>query len=249
MLSFFTRKKTIVVDCFTSLASVYEYTPIVKAFQAIPEWWKKLEPLKDVHVMDFRRPTRQQNMKACPGIIELYKRGYILEYWADGRFNINEKNYTYDITVGTPPYSHDRSQFKGSFENFHHIKLNSPWFFREKSRQPFMFIGCEWSNELPIKILPGVVQFKTVSATNVNIMVPIMEKPWEFELFMGTPLAHIIPLNDDINVEFRNHLISESELEKMVTVGGLTFGGHRQIDRLVARNEKREKSKCPFGFS
>ena len=243
MLSFFTRKKTIVVDCFTSLASVYEYTPIVKAFQAVPEWWKKLERLKDIS------PIREKNMKSCPGIIDLYKRGHILEYWADGRFNINEKDYTYDITVGTPPYSHEKSQFKNGFKNFHHIKLNSPWFFREKSRQSFMFMGCDWSNELLIKILPGVVQFKTVSATNVNIMVPIMEKAWEFELQMGTPLAHIIPLNDDINVKFKNHLVSETELKKIVTVGSITFGGHRQIDKLVARNEKRKKSKCPFNFS
>ena len=102
-----------------------------------------------------------------------------------------------------------------------------------------MFIGCEWSNELPIKILPGVVQFKTMSSTNINIMLPIKEEPWHFKLLMGTPLAHVIPLNDDINVEFKNHLVSEDELQKIESVSGLTYGGHRQIDKLVARNEER----------
>lgn len=243
MLSLFKRKKTIVVDCFTTLAPAYEYTPIVKAFKAVPEWWTNLEKLKDVS------PIRNKNLKTCPGFINLYKRGYILEHWADSNFKIMKNNVAYEFTLGDAPTSHERPQFKGGFENFHHIKLSSPWHFREKSRLSFMFMGCEWSNELPIKVLPGILQFKTVSATNVNIMVPAKEKAWEFKLLMGTPLAHIIPLNDDINVEFKNHLVSEVELEKIKAVSSITFGGHRQIDKLVARNEKRKKSKCPFNFS
>ena len=70
-------------------------------------------------------------------------------------------------------------------------------------------------------------------------MLPIKEEPWHFKLLMGTPLAHVIPLNDDINVEFKNHLVSEDELQKIESVSGLTYGGHRQIDKLVARNEER----------
>jgi len=71
-------------------------------------------------------------------------------------------------------------------------------------------------------------------------MLPIKEEPWDFKILMGTPLAHIIPLNDEIKVEFKNHLVSETELQKIETIAGVTYGGQPQLNKLVDRNEERK---------
>ena len=106
-------------------------------------------------------------------------------------------------------------------------------------------MGAEWNNELPIKILPGVVEYKNVSGTHVNVMLPKYRDPYEFTLKLGEPLAHIIPLNDDVKVEFKCHLVTSNELSTMVIKGGIAYEGMKKLLSLRKRNEDRQ-SKCPF---
>jgi hypothetical protein len=244
MFTFFHRKKKIVVDCLTCLPAAYEYTPIVRASKTIPDWWKKLEhvgPLKKENgVYDI-----ENNMKNCYGFVELYKRGAVIENWCDIYLNVSQEGYEYYKSYGIAPQQHRREEYKGGFENYHHIKLISPWHFREKTGMHFLFMGAEWAIEYPVKVLPGVVQYRDNCGTHINMMLPKYHESYDFTLKLGQPLAHIIPLNDDVKVEFKNHLLTEEELKKEMRFGGLSLDGMRGVTDIVKRNNAR---KCPFGF-
>jgi len=247
MFTIFNRKRKVIVDCFTSLVPAYEQTPIVKSIKTVPNWWKKL-PRVDKPVLEENGYQEKVNMKKCYGFIELYKRGVVIENWSDIIFNVTQENFSFYTKIGDKPTAHSKNQFVEGFNDFHHVKLISPWVFKTNENIHFLFLGTEWSIEYPIKMLPGVLNFKENHSTNVNMLLPKYKEPYEFILPQGMPLAQVIPLNDDINVEFRNHLVSDGELLKYYQNFLPSFKGLNQNNKMKKRNEERNKSKCPFGF-
>lgn len=245
MFTFFHKTPKIHLDCFTANAPAYKYVPIVKASKTIPEWWKKLprhRPKFD-HSKDFSDITRGKNMRTCYGFLDFYKRGVVIENWADLSVKVTEESYTYFYSNGAEPKQHPRHQYGEGFKKWHHMKLVSPWWFRETSGKPFIFVGADYCLEdYLFKVLPGVVEFKMNHATNPNCMIPAMVH--QFEIPIGAPLLHIIPMVEG-ELIIRNHLVSLEEIKNIQTNTGASFFGWRSIDKLIKRNETR---KCPFGF-
>ena len=58
-----------------------------------------------------------------------------------------------------------------------------------------------------LHILPGVVNYKYQSGTNINLM---MAPNTRIELEAGTPLAHLIPMTEK-NVQVKCHLVDNNE--------------------------------------
>lgn len=246
MFSFFHRKKKIVLDCFTANTFAYRYAPIVRATHSIPPWWKNLPNIKLENVLT-EDPSLTQNMKKCYGFIELYKRSLMLEHWTDMMVKVSKTDYSYSLLQGSPPTNHPKFQFMGAFDNYHHMKLNSPWIFREISGLHFLLIGADYSlDKYNFKIVPGVVEFNVNNAININTMVPALDQPYEFNIPVGQPLLHIVPLSTDYNIEFKCHLVTVPELDKIITLPS-TFLGHRVTvlrDKFVKNRAKQ--TKCPF---
>ena len=245
MFTFFHRKKRVTVDCFTCIPAVHEYTPIVRASKTIPDWWKNLPKVGPLKRDDDGIFQLDNNMRRCYGFLELYKRGAIIESWTDAHFEIAPDTYRFHVTIGDKPTWHLKEQFKGGFDNYHHIKLMSPWHFREKSGMPFLFMGAEWSIEFPFKVLPGVVEYQNVSGTHINMMAPKYTDPYEMTIKLGQPLVHVIPLQDDVHVDFKSHLLTKPEFDRVTLHGGISYDGLRGMVGMRKRNAER---KCPFGF-
>jgi hypothetical protein len=249
MFTFFHRRNKIVLDCFTSDAGAFNYTPIVKAIKTVPDWWKSLpNPGSGTAFLEKdEKPGKHQNMKRCYGFIELYKRGFILEHWCDVNIGVEYDNVSFSYSTGSTPVSHHPSQYNNSFKDFQHLKLNSPWSIREKTGVKFMWIGASWSFEdLPITIMPGIFDFKYQSATNCNMFFPKSNERKEFMIKIGQPLMHGIPLSDD-NIEIRNHLVTEEEY-KRILIYPVSFSGFYNGMNILKRNEERNRGKCPFPF-
>jgi hypothetical protein len=255
MFTFFHRKRKVVVDCYTSDTLTHKYTPIVKAIKTIPSWWKSIP---DLGIGDARTYPVPKNMKHCYGFIEFYKRGAVMESWADIHIEVENGGYQYTVSntvnggaaVDQPAIVvHPAAQYGNAFQNYHHGKLVSPWFFIEKTGLHFLYLGAEWALEnYPFKMLPGVVEYHYNSGTDVNLMMPKASVGQSYSMFIpiGTPLVHIIPLNDDVNVEFRSHLVSYQERDLLVNRGSTkVFSGFRNLMKLDKRNNER-KGKCPF---
>ena len=209
MFHFFHRTPEIHLDCFTSNNNTYLTTPIVKASKAFPDWWKKLKPYTPTFYHTPENPyhlrkDEESTVRDCYSIIELYKKGAIIENWCDISFRMENRCYNYWHAANTEkPEEHARRQLGESFPNHHHIKLKSPWAFREKTGAKFLWLGAEWSlDKLEIKVLPGVINFDTISQVNVNMMFPMRDGT--FMIPIGNPLVHIVPLSEK-NLRSEDH--------------------------------------------
>jgi hypothetical protein len=248
MFSFFHRTPEIHLDCFTNDPNVYLNTPIINASKTIPDWWKELPTYKpSIGRTDQRQHTilGYRTVKDCYSVIELYKKGIVLESWTDISIKPNIDYYDYYFSSGPSPDTHDKKQLGSGYPDYHHIKLASPWKFVEKTGVKFLWFGAEWSlDKLNIKILPGVLNFDIISSTNINIMFPKVAN--EFVIPIGQPLVHLIPLSEK-KVRIKNHLVSNEEFNRMtIDSSNSSFHGWRKIVQLRKRN--KERGTCPFGF-
>lgn len=250
MISIFNKKPQIHVDAFTYSPSVYEYTPLVKANQALPEFWKKLDnpdPISGVDTSGEYFVRRHSTVKNCKGIIELYRRGFIIENWSDISLLVENEGYKFFYCDLESPKSHPLEQFGEGFKGFFHLKLMSPWLVKEKTGVKFHCSPTLWDHENFDFIMPtGVLDFKSNHALNLQIMLRKRENPYEMRIEFGQSMAHFIPLTDK-NITLKNHLVDRLEYDKMKIHPANSFWGWRRVDKLIKRNEMRQ-SKCPFGF-
>jgi hypothetical protein len=249
MFHFFHRTPDINLDCFTASNATYMTTPIVKASKAFPDWWLKLKPYTPTFHHTPENPhhlSREKEMTArdCYSIRELYKKGIILENWCDISFRLENGYFNYWYAANSDkPETHPREQLGEGFPNYHHIKLVSPWAFREKTGAKFLWLGAEWSlDKLEIKVLPGVINFDIISQVNVNMMFPI--RNGTFMIPIGNPLVQLVPLSEK-NLKVHNHLVTQEEFNKLsLSSNKPSFFGSRKTIQLRKRN--KERGTCPF---
>lgn len=239
MFTFFHKRKIITLDCFISNQNIYNAAPIRPAIHYIPEWFKSL-PNKE---HGFQKT--KNNMKACYGFIEMNKRGVILPYWGHMNFRVEKDKYLYEYATGDAPTEHHASQYNYAYPNFHHIKLNSPWAFREKTGLQFIFIDPVWHTiDRPCKALNGILEFDLNRSTNVNFFIEKKEEPYDFSINIGEPVAQIIPLADDVKLKVNNHLVDELEYKKQTSGYGPLYN-YYDVVKLRKRFNGVEK-KCPI---
>ena len=110
--------------------------------------------------------------------------------------------------------SHPYIQRAGVLKGFAHWKLHPPIFFRTKKYRKFLWKGAYWFNpyliENNIHIVPGLIDYKTQSGVNINMLLPIKNESYELTISLGDPLVHIIPL-DNKPVKIVKKLISDDE--------------------------------------
>ena len=248
MFSFFHRTPEIHLDCFTCDPNVYLNTPIVHAGKTIPSWWKELPTYKPSFIKtenDNHVFKRGQNAKDCYAIIELYKKGIVIENWSDISIKSNNEYFNYYFSSGPKPELHNVKQIGSGFPNHHHLKLTSPWRFVEKTGVKFLWFGAEWAlDKLNIKMLPGILNFDIIAATHINFMFPKVNT--EFIIPIGQPLVHLVPLSEK-KLVIKNHLVDQVYFNKVLINSDTgSFYGWRKILKLRERNKKR--GTCPFAF-
>ena len=246
MFHFFHRTPKINLDCFTTNNCVYTHTPIVRSSKTLPDWWKGLESYEPHFEHSEQKPfhlVSNRTAKDCYAIIELYKRGVMIENWCDISFYMEDGRYNYWYADGEAPQAHDKKQVGYAFPHHHQIKLISPWVFRETTGVKFLWLGAEWSlDKLEIKVLPGVINFDIISDINVNLMFPMRDGT--FTIPAGNPLVHLVPLSEK-KLKVTNHIVTEQEINKIrIKANSTSFFGWRKVLQLRKRN--KERGTCPF---
>lgn len=216
----------------------------MKASKSVPDWWKELPTPTIGNAINV--PGKNSNMRKCYGFVEFFKRGLVIQNWTDMHLRTDFEGIKYFTVAGPGPATHPMSQYSGGFPDHWHTKLTSPWFFKEKTGVHFAWIGAEWNlDRYDFKVLPGVLEFKFNTSTNINLMLPVKKEPIDMFLPAGLPLVHVIPLDDSKKLEVQCHLITEQELSK-VHHKHITFRGLSHQIKLWKRNHSEDDSKCPF---
>jgi hypothetical protein len=129
------------------------------------------------------------------------------------------------------------------YDGYSHIKLGSPWLFKEKTGVKFSWHQSDWHRTDIIdrcRIVSGVVDYKYQNQTNVNLFV---KKSTNVEFKAGEPLVHIIPISDK-RVVLKTHLVDPLEFSKMEYRPAQYTNSYRTHKKSVEEQER----KCPFGF-
>jgi hypothetical protein len=253
MLSFFHRKKKVTVDFFTCDVPTYELVPINKASSNYPEWWKqlpenyKVKNFQDAILRQAMDPFRN-NMKRCWGFTELFKRGVMIRHWCDLYVEVDPTTEMFNFVYsnGEAPESHPPEQHNFSFSNYYHMKFKSPWRAKEKHGIPFMMIGAFWNNEnLDLSFCPGIQQYNVSHSTNINLFFPKKKERYEFSVKLGQPVAHLISLRDDLDIDYKCHLVDVNTIKSMDNLVSSSFFGSYGINKFI---KTQPKSNCPFHF-
>lgn len=156
-------------------------------------------------------------MKRCPGIVDLYRKGFIMPLWSDlalkTQSNPTDLKYQFADQESKIEF-HDPRQ-RGNYmpsDQYVNFKIVSPWLAETKEDISWLLSPCIWNyNPFDLHIVKGIINFKYVQFTQIQCFLPFIDRSFIIE--QGTPMLQILPLSEK-NVEIKTHLLSESELKK-----------------------------------
>lgn len=210
---FFFKEKPIEIVTFINSNFHYarEFTPVVPAIEAIPDWWKKTPR----SFFDWDKEYSHRTVKSCPGIVNVLKIGMVIPLWTDIALQWNEDRWKYiasdKITI---MHNHDMVQTPGFYPNHWHTKISSPWLIETPVKlmvtqptylrpEPFPFIT-------PYGIIEPI---KNLAGSNIFLFLEKKKETTRFMLKVGMPLLHIIPITEK-KVNYVVREISDYEYRK-----------------------------------
>lgn len=207
---FWFRRKSIELIAYTDNPSLADLFPVVQAIKSMPDYYKKM-PAKDrkephlLHKID-NTLNYEGNIKTCYGINQFNINGYLLPLWADYSILAHDQqiscvgagNNTYDI--------HESKQAKNVLDDFHIVKLVSPWLFACKENINFIGVQNFYAiHSVDWTVAPGVYNFTYQRLSNLFLLV---NKNINKEIFIraGTPLFKLMPITDK-NIKFKIEVV------------------------------------------
>lgn len=242
---FFFKKEKLVVDAFVPKkhSHAYHYAPIDYAENFYPDWWRKL-PKLEVDPEKFNSDDiKNLNMRLCRGIIDHYKRGFILPMWSDLSIRtISTTSYNYAFSDSSSECAfHPVSQRIGFYEDHINIKIFSPWVLESKKDVYFSVMPAFWntSSDPNYKVAIGTLDFFYQKALNINLLI---KPPQEIFIPFKRPLLHVIPSSEK-ELVIKTHLIDDDEWYHKNSSRVSFYGAYSKMKKTL---EEKEKSKCPF---
>lgn len=240
---FIFKKNKIVVDCFVVEPIIHDLFSVQKSSKFYPDWWKQLPN----SYQSGNSLGETGTMKGCTGFTDLFANSFTVPMWSDFKLRIDDQNhFVYQFAdQKSGLVLHDRQQRAGLMPEHEHIKFLAPWQVVTKDDLKFVVMQPIWNqNGLEQFITPpGMVNFKYQHNVNINLFFK-PDRPGVYTFEAGQPILTIVPLTEK-KVEFKNHLISESEWMRINNI-------HSQVKfsdkyKFIKRSYEK-KGKCPFGF-
>ena len=206
--------------------------PIQPAVDFKPDWYANLGKTYQHNPESIPQPTA----KACPGIFDYMRAGYIMPIWADMCFKFHEEenkiqqdgwdSLMSDIitnSISKPAEMHDYQQAKDApfLEDGCPalIKLNSPWYVTVPKgvslflTSPFYHINNDFT------VIPGIMDADIDRLPNkeLNCFIKLNKPNITIKLKQGQPLLQIIPFVR-ADYEFENNVPNKFEDEQELDI-------------------------------
>jgi hypothetical protein len=230
------KKKTVVLDCFTTESGIAEIFPITPLINNIPEWWKLCPNTAPA----FNYPIDLSTIKRCPGIKDLFKTALSIPAWSEYILykNSNQGFSHLGPTRLAEGVQHQSDQLGPMYENYFHFKFVSPWYFKENTGIKWLMIGPSWHQHSDLFVPPGLLEFKTQHSTHINIVSKKEENNIEYRIKAGDPLAYLVPLTD-MPISIKTHVISQEEMKKMKTFHHSFYNSYEITKRILNEQARR----------
>jgi len=235
MFTFFFKKPVVHIDAFSFFKGITDLFPIEDAEKFTPSWFKAVPGTT-------KSPSGSTvaTIRTCPGVVEIFKEGIIIPNWCDLYIDWSKPNLYWEpdeMGQSHPDWQWNSSQ---TFKEYHHLKIGSPWKFREKTGSKFMFTNPFWNVPTLKYFTPnGITEYKYQNSTNINLWIPKNGFPKNLTINAGTPLAQIVSLENK-KIKVHMHEVSKEEwdddnLSYMFSQAGQYY-----------KRKKILESKCPY---
>ena len=186
--------------------------------------------LKDNSPKWFREMSREDSYdgartyKACPALIESFKRIIVIPAWSDFQITIEDDIWRVLSAMPTdnpktgllndePVTGHKDWQHVGYREDKHILKFMSPWQMEIEGPSMVWFTHPHFHDERRFEAVTGITDMSIQSSTHINTYWPKSRSTYKVKA--GQPLTYIVPLMEDFdfNIEVidRNELLSRSK--------------------------------------
>ncbi len=186
-----------------------EIHPIISMREAKPEWMhaEATKHAKKVRHVSIDTITQQKSVAKCPGIRAVLDEGWLVRNWQDTVIRVEaDGSYVWRSAIdqalyeGVPPYvdSHPADSFSQS-EFLRHkipnIKLHLPWMVEIPKGYALYQKGVPYQEHDMFTVGEGIFSWQ-YGACEINVLV-MFNKPGEYLLKAGMPLAQLIPVKEE----------------------------------------------------
>lgn len=213
----FFKSSVVTLDCFTYSRAAFELFKLESGVQYLPEWWKKLPRSHSNGPWDIN-PT--PTMKKCPGMVNLYSKGFVLPMWSDLNVRIEKDGGGFQwqfsdccSNIISHPLEVQAPGWLG--EKYFNLKFSSPWAIDTKSDVNFIMVAPQFNYKDfdRLTLVNGIVDFKHQHALNANFIAEFKSFEQILEYKAGEPLAMVLPLSDK-KIKLKMHLIGREEWDQ-----------------------------------
>jgi hypothetical protein len=220
--------------------------PPIPALEALPNWFKDIP--KEILPPHMNHPG---TVKACPGIVDYFKTGYVLRLWCDLKLTINEDkswhvNAPEDAFVFTNHLDNQLIDFLPDTNEFAMVlKAHCPWRVGTPPGYGVMQLPLTYHFNKDFTVLPGVIW--TDIHHEVNQQMAFYDYG-EYFIPRGTPLAMYVPFKREKfkpRVSAMDDELLEKETKAYYWFASKFKGGYKEHQR-AWQKKLDEESKCPF---
>tara|TARA_B100000035_G_scaffold78327_1_gene65430 strand:- start:2078 stop:2842 length:765 start_codon:yes stop_codon:yes gene_type:complete len=228
----FNKKQKAVVNFETENWAVRKYAPIKPASEFMPGPWKQMPTFTDKkqHKIDS-----DQTVKACPGIGDYMKTGFVIPAWCDMEIIPSEDGQMVETRYSDPEYNsafHPADQVHNEVSSVMQkfgvksaVKLDCPWKIWQPKDWSLLYLPMFFFEGRNYEAIPGVIDHDLGALISpINIM--LLEKKVT-RIKLGEPLVQVIPIKRE-KVTARTSALSKTAVDRhnaIIQTNKITFNG------------------------
>jgi len=246
----------VTVNCFISElhTAAAEYAPVEKASSFIPQWFKDLPSPSDNDILKYGlgipgTPTEITTIKHCQGLVNAMTAGIIIPMWSELAINWDADKLQFKFAdTYSELHTHNNVQAKGFLDDYHILKLVSPWVLGCSEPMKFasfpttLFSGMNTEYRQLYGILK-TVSSKNALSTNQFLLLKKQQSVNTVMINFRTPILHYVPMNNDKKLKVKC-IVDTKEHDRLRAIAGVRpFFFRNSLKQLVL---DRVKNKCPL---
>lgn len=206
----FFKKPKLKLTCYTYLDYVSRHFPLVLAKKSLPENFASLPTSMKAPANYTACPytklingRKLNTIKSCDGILDLFGKSYVLSAPFDIAINIKDGRMEFKTPNDNifKTGQHPTEQFDQVFPGYANVKMIIPWKFISNKSFMCMFSPAVYHLDNDVRenvIIPsGLVDYKYVHSTNINMLVKLQKEQKVIHIKAGTPLVYITPMTTE----------------------------------------------------
>ena len=225
--------------------AVRKYAPIKPASEFLPSAWKKMPTFTDKqkHKIDS-----DQTIRACPGIGDYMKTGFIIPAWCDMDIIPSQDGLNVETRYSDPSYNsafhpadqvhNEASSVMQEFGVRSAVKLDCPWKIWQPKNWSLMYLPMFYYEDRNYTAPPGIIDHDLGALMSpLNIMLKEI-KPTFIKL--GEPLVQVVPIKRE-KIVARTSELTKTAVDRhnaIIQTNKITFNGwskwqHAKKDYIV----------------